>query len=557
MTLRTRLSLLTTALLAAVLAVAGVVLERFAARDVERSLADRARERARGATPASFGPAPGAAKPVGSASSAPDEVRTVPREADGAHVEIFLFIVGGGVTVNPSTPRAHAASGPARFEAEVARRLLVPSAPGTVAHHVLGGHDYVVTSALAPPIGPGPPPHAPRGRPWRDSGGADRGAPRDGVGMDEPPPPPPPGEDAPPPPPGDPPPPLGDDGPPRRGGNRTVALVFLEAGPALDGHQAFVLRLGGIGLGAVLVGGLLAFALAGRMLRPVRAAAVAAEAVEHPTQRLPAPASNDELGRLVAVLNGMLGRLEAASDRERLFLATASHELRRPLTALLGELELAGSPGRGVDELRSALALGEGDARAMSRLVDDLLHHARARAGTLRLVDVETTLCDVVADAVRRASRVATGLGPVEVAALPGVLLRVDADALRQAIENLLVNAGGHGGAGAHVVLRAERDAGGIAIHVEDDGPGVPPDEQTTIFEPFGRGDQARTVPGTGLGLTIARDVATAHGGTLTLLSPTRPGDASRPGARFTLTLPATRVVDVPASARGPQPGRI
>ncbi len=559
MTLRTRLSLLTTALLAVVLAVAGVLLERFAARDVERSLADRARERARGATPASFGPASGAPKPAGGASSAADEVRTVPRDTDGAHVEIFLFTVGGGVSVNPTTPRAHAASGPARFEAEVARRLLVPSAPGTVAHHVLGGREYVVTSAPAPPIGPGmPPPHALRGRARRDAAGADRGAPMDDGAMGDPPPPPPPppsGEDAPPPPPGDSPPPPGDDVPPRRGGNRTVAVVFLEAGPALDGHDAFVLRLGGIGIGAVLVGGLLAFALAGRMLRPVRAAAVAAEAVERSTQRLPAPASNDELGRLVGVLNGMLGRLEAASDRERLFLATASHELRRPLTALLGELELAGAPGRGVEELRSALVLVAGDARAMSRLVDDLLHHARARAGTLRLVDGEATLVDVVADAVRRAGRVVPGLGPVEVAPLPALLLRVDADALRQAIENLLVNAGGHGGPGVRVALRAERDGSGIAIHVEDDGPGIPPDEQTTIFEPFGRGDQARTVPGTGLGLTIARDVAAAHGGALTLVSPTRTGDTSRPGARFTLTLPAARVLDLPAGPVARDPG--
>ena len=155
MTLRTRLSLLTTALLSAVLGVAGVVLERFAARDVERSLADRVRERARGATPASFGPAPTAPNAAGGATS--DDVRTLPREADGAHVELFLFTVVGGVNVLPSTPRAHAASGPARIGAEVARRLLVPSAPGTVAHEDIGGRDYVVTSAPAPPIGPGRP----------------------------------------------------------------------------------------------------------------------------------------------------------------------------------------------------------------------------------------------------------------------------------------------------------------------------------------------------------------------------------------------------------------
>jgi len=386
---------------------------------------------------------------------------------------------------------------------------------------------------------------------------APRNAPQGGdVPRDEPPPPPPPGDEPPPPPPGEdappppppgeepPPPPPGEEGPPRRGGNRTVALVLLEASPALEAHRAFVLRLGGIGLGAMLVGGLLAFALAGRMLRPVRVAALAAEAVERPSQRLPAPSSNDELGRLVGVLNGMLGRLEAAADRERLFLATASHELRRPLTALLGELELAAAPGRGPDELRAALSLVQGDARAMTRLVDDLLHHARARAGTLRLVDGEVALGELVADAVRRAGRVVPGLGPVEVGPLPPLVLRADADAIRQAIENLLVNAGGHGGPGVHVAVKAQRDAAGLSVHVEDDGPGIPSAEQATIFEPFGRGDHARTVPGTGLGLTIARDLVAAHGGTLTVVSPRAHGAAARPGARFTLTLPAERLLD-------------
>ncbi len=78
--------------------------------------------------------------------------------------------------------------------------------------------------------------------------------------------------------------------------------------------------------------------------------------------------------------------------------------------------------------------------------------------------------------------------------------------------------------------MKAQRDAAGLSVHVEDDGPGIPPAEQATIFEPFGRGDHARTVPGTGLGLTIARDLVAAHGGTLTVVSPRahRRGRATR-----------------------------
>ena len=116
-----------------------------------------------------------------------------------------------------------------------------------------------------------------------------------------------------------------------------------------------------------------------------------------------------------------------------------------------------------------------------------------------------------------------------------------------------MVNAATHGGEGVRVVVRGELAVDGLSLHVDDDGPGVSTTELATIFDPFGRGDRARMIPGFGLGLAIARDVARAHGGELTVASP-RPlpfarADPSRPGSRFTLRLGARRVVPAPRTS--------
>jgi signal transduction histidine kinase len=442
----------------------------------------------------------------------------------------------------------------------------------------LGGTEYAVGvndprfSGPHPNERPPPPPHGRGGRPPPP--------PRDDFdGPGDRPPPPPPDEEgrdhSPPPPREESSDAKGDRTPPRRPPRPIpptwVGVAFLEAEPALGGHRAHALAAAGVGVAALLFGALLAFALSGRMLRPIRAAAAAAESIHSPAERLPTRGSKDELERLVVVLNGMLARLDEASARERRFLATASHELRRPLTALLGELELASAPGRDAAAMRSSLSLARGDGRAMRRLVDDLLHHARAQAGALRLDESDIALADVVGDAVVRSRRTlgngeANGSngherttsrsdveGPaglssaarIEVGTLPTVTLRADADALRQALENLIVNGATHGGPGAMVRVSASAGANGdagLAIHVEDDGPGIPKDELDRIFEPFSRGDRSRTVAGFGLGLTITRDLLVAHGASVDVTSPLRPDEAAHPGTRFTVRWPRSRI---------------
>jgi signal transduction histidine kinase len=150
----------------------------------------------------------------------------------------------------------------------------------------------------------------------------------------------------------------------------------------------------------------------------------------------------------------------------------------------------------------------------------------------------------VVAEATARSRRAVGRPGAaIDVQGVPELLLRVDADALRQVLENLLVNALTHAGPQARVVVTARVDAAGVEVDVEDDGLGIQTDEQARIFEPFGRGDRTRMVPGFGLGLAIARDLATALGGSLAVTSPVRPTDATHPGTRFTLRLPAARLL--------------
>jgi signal transduction histidine kinase len=478
-TLRTRVTGLVTVLLALVLAAAVVVLERLDARDTERRLEERVRELAR---PRRLQAA---------------EAEVLAAEPDGSRVEIWLFRFQGGDEFSSIHLASSAGVVTEKEAGEAARLVAARHVPGADPHAsalpvtrtTAGGVEWVVATDLWP---------APPGRP------------------DEP---------------------LGERGPGRRSPQIVSARAFLESGPAWDRHAEFVLRAALVGVGAVLLGGLLAFAFAARMLRPVARAASAAERLTSPHERLPGADAKDELGRLLAVLNDMLARLERTADREHRFLASASHELRRPLAALLGELELAATTGKDVGGLRAAIGVALEDGRGMSRLVDDLLDHARAQAGTLRLAKQETDLVEVLVGAVRASRRARPGSWRVEIGEIPPTVLMLDPDAMRRVFENLVVNAAIHGGDDVTVALAVDADTESVRVHVEDDGPGIPPDELPHVFETFGRGDRARSSHGLGLGLAIAKSIVEAHGGRLTVLSPRAP-DGARPGSRFTVHLP-------------------
>jgi two-component system, OmpR family, sensor kinase len=277
-----------------------------------------------------------------------------------------------------------------------------------------------------------------------------------------------------------------------------------------------IVALGGPVLLAAMA--ILGWALAGAALRPVERLRAEASAISssEPERRLPVPDTGDELQRLVETLNGMLGRMHDALDRERRFVDEASHELRTPLGILQAEVELARKQARSPEELADALASIEQETDRLRRLTQDLLVLARSDRGRLPVhredVDVSAVIDRVVTEfdeqAGRAGVRVRGGTGNIHA--------RVDADRLRQAIENLVDNAIRHAGTGGTVEVAVERSDGRLRISVTDSGSGFSDAILDRAFEPFARVDGDHAGEGAGLGLTIVRAVAEAHGGSAT-----------------------------------------
>ncbi|MFL5921096.1 MAG: sensor histidine kinase [Gaiellaceae bacterium] len=265
---------------------------------------------------------------------------------------------------------------------------------------------------------------------------------------------------------------------------------------------------------ALLLASFAGYLLAGVALRPVeamrrRAAEISAET---PGERLPVPATNDELERLGTTLNEMLGRLEDALRRERDFVADAGHELRTPLALLRTELELALRHAGSAEELREAVRRSATEVDRLAQLAEDLLLIARSERGELPLkletVDADELLASVVRRFRWRADEAQRVLRPD---AADGLSVRADRIRLEQALGNLVDNALRHGSGG--VTLSAAAVNGSVELHVRDEGPGFPPAYLDRAFERFALPDPGRDRAGAGLGLSIVRMIAEAHGG--------------------------------------------
>jgi signal transduction histidine kinase len=231
-----------------------------------------------------------------------------------------------------------------------------------------------------------------------------------------------------------------------------------------------------------------------------------------PDQRLPVPEADDELSRLGNTLNEMLARLESALERERTFVDDASHELRTPLALHKTELELALRYGKSPEELREAIASAIDEVDRLIQLAEDLLVVARSEQGKLALELRQVPLAAVFDDVRERFGARASAAGRSLVVEAPDDP-RVDADRLRleQALTNLVDNALRYGG--GEIRLRVGRNDGLLELHVEDGGPGFPPEFIEHAFERFSRADSARGNSGTGLGLAIVEAIARAHRG--------------------------------------------
>jgi len=302
--------------------------------------------------------------------------------------------------------------------------------------------------------------------------------------------------------------------PVQRDGRRLLLIVGDTRQNDLETLASFRNELLIAGPIALLLASLAGYLLAGIALRPVEAMRSRAEAISAatPGERLPVPATHDELERLGVTLNEMLDRLEDALRRERDFVADAGHELRTPLALLRTELELALRHDLSAEELRGAVRVSVEDVDRLARLADDLLLIARSERGELPLQG-ETVQGDELLASVARKFQWRADAERRPLAHEAPANLRLHADRLRveQALGNLVDNALRHGG--GTVLLRAEAVNGRVELHVEDGGGGFPPAFLEHAFERFSRPDAARERGGAGLGLSIVRTIAEAHGG--------------------------------------------
>lgn len=318
-------------------------------------------------------------------------------------------------------------------------------------------------------------------------------------------------------------------------GRRTATVLVASTLEDVGDAAAEASRLGLLFLPVlVIVLATAIWVLVGRTLAPVDAIRAEADAITGSDlhRRVPEPTSRDEIGRLARTLNRMLARLEDASELQRRFVADAAHELRTPVASIRTAVETARSSPRRIDwdaVADDVLA----DAIRMQQLSEQLLLLARVDAGQIDLRHRSVDLDDIIGRALDRHRSVdgveldVTAIEPAQVVGEPILL--------EQLIHNLLDNAVAHARSRVTIALRDE-DGEAILI-VDDDGPGIPADQRSAVFERFTRLDQARARAqqgGAGLGLAIVADITRLHEGTIDVQ------ENPHGGARFEVRLSTT-----------------
>lgn len=314
----------------------------------------------------------------------------------------------------------------------------------------------------------------------------------------------------------------GDDG------YRATVAVSLE--DVDDSTEALLTPLlVGVPLLVLVVGGT-TWVVASRALAPVERIRREVEEItgDRLDRRVPEPEARDEIGRLARTMNRMLGRLQDSRDRQREFVADASHELRSPVAGIRQAAEVARAhPGALPDGELAATVLEE--TARLQRLVDQLLLLTRADDGGARRAHHDIDLDDLALSEAKRLSR--TGL-KVDTAGVGAGRVRGDSAALAQLLRNLTDNAARH--ATTTVAISVRTASGAVELTVDDDGPGIPADQRERVFDRFVRLDEARARDdgGSGLGLAIVRAIVTAHSGVVTAST------SDLGGARFTVRFP-------------------
>lgn len=301
-----------------------------------------------------------------------------------------------------------------------------------------------------------------------------------------------------------------------------VARSLHQTDAALDLIR--IILIGG-GIVALIVANGLAYLFSGPALQPIRTATETAAEIEATgdfSRRISGERQRGEVGELVRTLNELIAQVESTLDAHRAFLADSSHELRRPLAVMRGNLEVLRSGGLPAEEREQVVAETDAEARRMSRILSDLLLLSQVDARLIlerRPVDLAAIVRSVT-DHERQRFRERT----IELA-LPDEPLRVEADEQRvsQIFENLVDNAARYSDPAAPIAVNVRANGRHVIAEVSDGGPGMNEDEARHAFERFFRGREGRRRfgDGTGLGLAIVRHIAEAHGGSVAMSTST------------------------------------